>query len=107
MAKRISARTEALPGWLYTGTRFAAATAIRANQRRRKYEEKAMAETISTTEGTDPDWEVLCPVLDEAMGHLSPTDRDAVILRFFQREELKRIGEITGVTEDAARMRIN
>jgi len=109
IAKEISARGEVLPGWLYTITRFAAATAIRTNQRRRKYEENAfaMSETISTTEETDPDWEVLRPVLDEAMGHLSASDRDAVILRFFQGEELKKIGEVIGVTEDAARMRIN
>jgi RNA polymerase sigma factor (sigma-70 family) len=108
IAKRFSARREALPGWLHTSTRFAAATAIRANQRRRKYEEKAaMSEPISISEGTDPDWEMLRPVLDEAMGRLSVSDRDAVILRFFQGEELKRIGAAMGITEDAARMRIN
>ncbi|HTG44272.1 MAG TPA: sigma-70 family RNA polymerase sigma factor, partial [Verrucomicrobiae bacterium] len=109
VASRVSARREALPGWLYASTRFATASAIRANQRRRKYEQKAitMSETSSTNEGADADWEILRPVLDDAINRLCVSDRDAVILRFFQGEELKKIGHVLSLTEDAARMRIN
>jgi RNA polymerase sigma factor (sigma-70 family) len=109
VVRRVCKRREALPGWLYTSTRFAAATAVRANQRRKKYEEKALAmsETMSTAEENNGDWETVRPALDDAMNQLSVNDRDAVILRFFQNEELKSIGDVLGLTEDAARMRIN
>ena len=106
VAKRISARREVLAGWLYTSTRFAAATAIRAEQRRRKYEEKT-AGMDDVSEPNQLDWDVLRPVLDEAMARLSVSERDAVLLRFFQGQELKNIGRTMGVSEDAARMRIN
>lgn len=109
LAKRVLANREALPGWLYTSTRFAAATAIRAIRRRKKYEEQAaiMTHAASPPQEGNSDWNALRPVLDDAMSHLSASDRDTVIRRFFHGEELKGIGSSLGITEDAARMRIN
>ncbi|PYS45736.1 MAG: hypothetical protein DMG13_31450 [Acidobacteria bacterium] len=34
-------------------------------------------------------------------------EHDAIVLRFFDRKELRQIGVALGTTEDAARMRIN
>ena len=34
-------------------------------------------------------------------------EHDAIVLRFFNRKELRQIGAAMGTTEDAARMRIN
>jgi RNA polymerase sigma factor (sigma-70 family) len=109
VAMRVSTNREALPGWLYTSARFAAATAIRAIRRRKRYEDKAaaMSEIISSEEELVSNWSAVQPVLDDAMSRLSSPDRDAVILRFFRGEELKRIGDCLGMSEDAARMRIN
>ncbi|MDX1953052.1 MAG: sigma-70 family RNA polymerase sigma factor [Verrucomicrobiota bacterium] len=109
LADRLLANGEALPGWLYTSTRFAASSAIRANRRRRQYEAKAaaMSDQTHSDEEPDCDWAGLRPVLDGAMSRLSAKDRDALVLRFFQGEELNNVAKLLGLTEDAARMRIN
>jgi RNA polymerase sigma factor (sigma-70 family) len=77
--------------------------------RRKRYEEKAaiMLEIFTSDEESISNWSALRPVLDDAMSRLSLPDRDAVVLRFFRGEELKRIGDSLGLTEDATRMRIN
>ena len=110
VAKRISERQEILPGWLFTSSRFAATTAVRANRRRNKYEQEAisMLDQVSSLSG-DPekDWAGLRPLLDEAMSRLPVKDRDAVVLRFFQGKELSIVGATLGLTEDAARMRVS
>ncbi len=49
----------------------------------------------------------LAQVLDEAMNLLGADDRNAVLLRFFQNQDLKAVGVALGVSEDAARMRVN
>ena len=53
-----------------------------------------------------PDWESLRPLLDEAMETLPPEDRDAVLLRFFQRRDLRAVGDLLGISDDAARKRV-
>lgn len=72
-ARSLRSRT-ALAGWLYRATRFAAARAIRMEQRRRAREREAAAMYDPTPE-VKPDWEQLHPVLDSAMGELSSKDR--------------------------------
>jgi hypothetical protein len=49
----------------------------------------------------------LAVVLDEAVNLLGPDDRNAVLLRSFQNQDLKTVGVALGVSEDAARMRVN
>src|SRR5476651_619018 len=57
-------RRPVLVSWLYTSTRFAAAKAVRADQRRqvREQEAQTMNELLSTPE-TPADWDRLRPVL--------------------------------------------
>src|SRR5262245_62151621 len=92
-----------LTGWLYQATRFASSKVIRTERRRanREKEAAAMQELAS-----DANWEQLRPVLDEAMGRLSSKDRDAVLLRYFERKELSAVGDALGTSEEAARKRV-
>ncbi len=101
-------RHTSLTGWLYTSTRYAAATLRRAEQRRfaREQEVHAMNQLLHSAE-TDPAWEHLRPVLDEAMHDLKAADREAVLLRFFERLPLATVGLRLGVTENTARMRVD
>ncbi len=94
-----------LNGWLYEAARFAAAKAVRGEQRRRAREQEAAAMYDPTPE-TTPDWEQLRPVLDSAMGELSATDRNAVLLRFFERKDFRAVGAALGLSEDAAQKRV-
>lgn len=52
------------------------------------------------------DWDQLQPVLDVAIGELSTSDRDAVLLRFFERKDFNAVGAALGVSEDAAQKRV-
>lgn len=46
------------------------------------------------------------PVLDEAIDQLNAQDRNAIMLRFFERCDLRTIGEALGSNEDAVQKRI-
>jgi hypothetical protein len=56
---------------------------------------------------SEPDWQDIRPVLDEVVGELSEVDRDAVVLRFFHNKSLRDVGTSIGLTENAARMRVD
>jgi len=99
------ARREVLTGWLYTSAHFAAAKIVRAENRRRDREEKFMREPIHET-APEPDWEKLRPVLDDAMHELKETDREAILLRFFENRQFTEVGAKLGLNENAARMRV-
>ncbi len=101
-------RREIISGWLYTTTRYLAAKVVRSERRRQIHEQAsaAMHELLSQPDA-EADWSRVGPVLDEAMARLSRKDRNAVLLRFFKNEDLKTVGAALGVSEDAARMRVN
>src|SRR5437773_4199776 len=98
-------RQAVLMGWLYQATRYAAAKVVRSERRRvsREREAVAMQEPPS---GTEPNWDQLSLVLDEAMGRLAAKDRDAVLLRYFERKDLRAVGDALGTSEEAARKRV-
>ena len=103
---RALARHVVLAGWLYEAARYSAAKVVRGEQRRRAREEEAMAMQDPTPEAT-PEWERLRPVLDTAMGELNTTERNAVLLRFFERQDYRAVGAALGVSEDAAQKRVS
>jgi hypothetical protein len=49
----------------------------------------------------------LSPLLDEAMLRLGQTDRDALVLRFFEGRSLNEVGSALGASEEAAKKRVN
>ncbi len=55
----------------------------------------------------EPDWDQLRPVLDDAMHDLGEKDRLAVLLRYFQNESLRDVGAALGLSENAARMKVD
>jgi RNA polymerase sigma factor (sigma-70 family) len=100
---------ELLVGWLYRSTRFAASKAMRANYRRQVRERAvvSMQETTPDNSFPVPEKPELCGALDDAMEGLTQQERNALLLRFFQGKELKAVGAAEGISEDAARMRVN
>jgi RNA polymerase sigma factor (sigma-70 family) len=96
-----------LAGWLFMGTRFAAAKLVRSEQRRRTREKEAHVMNELTREESAPaDWGQVRPVLDEALGALSEADRDAILLRYFEGRPFAEVGARLGLAENAARMRV-
>ena len=53
-----------------------------------------------------PDWTQLQPVIDDAMHLLNEQDREAVLLRHFENRSYAEIASDLGLTENAARMRV-
>jgi RNA polymerase sigma factor (sigma-70 family) len=104
-AARLSHR-EVLSGWLYEAARLTAGKTVRTEQRRRAREKAAHTMQESSTEAS-PDWEQLRPALDGAMGQLSVKDRNAVLLRFFEGQNFRKVGEALGISEDAAQKRVS
>jgi hypothetical protein len=49
----------------------------------------------------------LAPVLDDALLELRATDRQALMLRYFEKRNYREVGALLGVGEDAARKRID
>jgi RNA polymerase sigma factor (sigma-70 family) len=105
-ADRVTGHT-VLSGWLHTSTRYAAAHAVRAEQRRRVREQAAF--TMNATQdsaGPGDERGQLRPVLDAAIDRLDAADRAAVVLRFFEGRSFAEIGKRLQLTENAARMRV-
>jgi RNA polymerase sigma factor (sigma-70 family) len=101
-------RRESLTGWLYTSAHFAAAKMIRGENRRRDREEKFMREPISenSENASNEDWKKIRPALDDAMHELKETDREAILLRYFENQQFAEVGVKLGLNENAARMRV-
>jgi RNA polymerase sigma factor (sigma-70 family) len=101
------ANRASLAGWLYTSARFAATSATRSEQRRRlREEEAAKMHEIPSGPAMEVSWNLLRPVLDEVMHELEDADREALLLRFFQRRDFSAVGAALGVSDDAARKRV-
>jgi RNA polymerase sigma factor (sigma-70 family) len=98
---------DAITGWLYRSTHYAASDTVRAERRRRTREQEAHAmQEITASPESAPELEKLRPLLDTAIGELSETDRDAVCLRFFENRSYAEIGTQLRLSENTARMRV-
>jgi len=95
-----------LAGWLYRTTRYVSAAALKMQFRRERREQAAQMQTITQETKTDPTWEELAPLLDEAMAQLREHDRNAIVLRYFQDKSLQEVGAALGVNEYTAQKRV-
>src|SRR5580658_4988619 len=95
-----------LPGWLYRTTRFTAANVLRTESNRRRREQEAPMQSTIDNDQADAAWQELSPLLDEAMNRLGQTDRDALLLRYFENRSLREVGAALGANEEAAKKRV-
>jgi len=94
-----------LVGWLCRTAHFTALNALKAEQRRQYHETEAHMETL--TSESEPDvWPQIAPLLDAALARLDNTDRNAIVLRFYQQKSLAEVGQALGVNPDAAQKRV-
>ena len=101
-------RKTVLAGWLYHTARLTAANWQRSETRRIRREQEAFMQ--STFNESAPDnalWRELSPMLDDAMGRLGKTDRDALVLRYFQNRNLAEVGVALGIEERTAQKRVS
>lgn len=109
-AARISDKT-ILTGWLFKTTRFVALAQVRAEVKRRQHEQETQMQTRLQTEPAsdagDRAWADLAPLLDQALAQLGESDRQALLLRFFENKSLAEVGNKLGAGEDTARKRVS
>lgn len=98
-----------LSAWLLRTTRYAANNAVRSERRRQKHEQEAsrMRPIVTNENDQQPQWEEIAPMLDDAMDTMRQNDREALVLRFFNRHTVREVGEQLGISEDAAKQRIS
>jgi RNA polymerase sigma factor (sigma-70 family) len=96
-----------LSGWLHRTAQNLAANAVRSDVRRRAREQEAAAMNELLSAEPDAVWEHIAPHLDAALGELSEPDRDALLLRYFERKSAREIALTLGVSDEAAQKRVS
>ncbi len=96
-----------LPGWLFQTLQYTVKNMRRAKARRSRHEDAAAALHDTVSEPTPERLDQIAMQLDAAVGRLSRPDRTVILLRFYQDYTFGQVGEVLGVSEDAARKRVN
>jgi RNA polymerase sigma factor (sigma-70 family) len=96
-----------LPGWLYHTARLTAANLQRAETSRVRREQEAFMQSQLEQSATDALWRELSPQLDEAMAGLGTSERDALVLRYFQNKSMAEVGKFLGLAENTAQKRVS
>lgn len=96
-----------LSGWLHCTARNIAAQTVRTEVRRRNREQEAVAMNELHSNTPDASWKEIAPHLDAALSELSESDRDAVLLRYFEHRSAREIADRFSITEEAAQKRVN
>jgi RNA polymerase sigma factor (sigma-70 family) len=94
---------ERLASWLITTSRYACAN-IRKSQKRRQQREQVIA-MQQDRKSDEKDGELLA-MLDEGLCHLAVTDREALVLRYLKEQPFLEVGQVLGISEEAARKRV-
>src|SRR6266404_3446907 len=95
-----------LSRWLHRTAQNLAANTVRSDVRRRAREQEAAAMNDLLANQSDALWEHIAPHLDAALGELSEPDRDAVLLRYFERKSAREMAQILGISDEAAQKRV-
>ncbi len=103
-AKALQDRT-VLTGWLHRTTQNLAAKTVRTEERRRAREHQAATMPTPPHE-TEAVWDQIAPHLDAALGQLGESDRDVLLLRYFEHQSAREIGARLGLGEEAAQKRV-
>ena len=96
-----------LSGWLHRTAQNIAAQTVRADVRRRAREQEASAMNQLLSTDSDADWKRIAPQIDAALSELNEPDRDALLLRYFERKSAREIAARLGISDEAAQKRVN
>src|SRR5262249_775917 len=97
----------ALAGWLYTCVRRMSANVLRAQDRRQRRELQSQIMNELLSSDSESRWRQSQPVLDDAMHQLNETERNAIVLRFFEERSLREVALVLGLNENAAHVRVH
>jgi RNA polymerase sigma factor (sigma-70 family) len=96
-----------MSAWLFQVLRFTSAKAVRTELRRRHHETEAAKQRPAEAPSDDEaHWQELAPILDEAVASLGGRDRQAILLRFYQRSSIADVAGALAISEEGARKRV-
>jgi RNA polymerase sigma factor (sigma-70 family) len=96
-----------LSSWLFQTALLTSKNVLRRERRRQTREQRMVAEMERTMPPPLDGWEEMEPLLNEALQALSAAQCGLVLERFGEGRPLAEIGAARGISEDAARMRLN
>ena len=96
-----------LSGWLHRTAQNIAAQTVRTIERRRAREQEAVAMNELLSSEPNTVWENIAPHFDAALGELNELDRDALLLRYFEKKSAQEMAEVLGISDDAAQKRVS
>jgi RNA polymerase sigma factor (sigma-70 family) len=96
-----------LSGWLHRTAQNIAAQTVRTIERRRAREQEAVVMNELLSSQSETSWEAVAPHLDAALGELNDADRDALLLRYFEKKSATEMAGILGVSSEAAQKRVS
>ncbi len=96
-----------LSGWLHRTTQNLATNLIRTNTRRQSREQEAATMTQLLSPSPEANWQDIAPQLDAALDELEADDRDAVLLRYFEKKSAHEMATQLGISDDAAQKRVS
>ncbi|GEM_PF-2183803 len=102
-ARRLG-RYRYVSGWLFLALENCVKHAKRDRARLARREKEAASMRKEAVE--EAGWEEIAPELEEAVGKLGKADREAVLLRFYEQRPLVEVGRALGISEEAARKRV-
>src|SRR6266576_2763430 len=94
-----------LGGWLHHHCCFVARKVRRAERRRAARERQAI-EMNALRDDSQVSVSEIAHILDDAIDQLSTQDRASIVLRFFEQRDFRSVGEVLGISENTARMRV-
>jgi RNA polymerase sigma factor (sigma-70 family) len=96
-----------LSGWLHRTAQNIAAQTVRTIERRRAREQEVVAMNELLSAEPDASWENIAPHLDSALGELAESDRDALLLRYFEKKSAPEMAKLLGISDEAAQKRVS
>ncbi|MDB6029383.1 MAG: polymerase, sigma-24 subunit, subfamily [Verrucomicrobiales bacterium] len=96
-----------LSGWLHRTAQNLAVKTIRSEVRRRAREQESVVMNELLSADSDATWDHIAPHLDHALSELTEADRDALLLRYFERKSAREMAQTLGVSDEAAQKRVN
>jgi len=101
------AKHPVLSGWLHCTARNLSAKNVRSEVRRKAREQEAAAMNEVLSGPVESTWAEIEPHLDAALGELNPAERDAVMLRYFERKSASEMAGVLEISSDAAQKRVS
>ena len=95
---------KSLVAWIHVTTRYESAKALRSEARRRRRLKTFAQESMESYPSSSVDFDL--ELLEKALDHLSHSDRELILARFYQGKKFREIAQQTNRTEAACKVQL-